>query len=102
MSSNRKLGEQQSAVLRQLIMDCYGVKWMSQEKPASWIKRNASEVECERLYNERNWKSLGQCYPTLTDLERLIQRKLKMGLFGVDENNQSNSALRAFEAYEGI
>ena len=99
MSSNRKLGEQQSAVLRQLIMDCYGVKWMSQEKPASWIKRNASEVECERLYNERNWKSLGQCYPTLTDLERLIQRKLKMGLFGVDENNQSNSALRAFEAF---
>ncbi|HCW0179519.1 TPA: DUF87 domain-containing protein [Citrobacter freundii] len=99
MSSNRKLGEQQAAVLRQLVTDCYAVKWMTQDKPASWVKRNASEAECEQLWNERNWKALGQCYPTLTDLERLIQKKLKMGLFGLDENNQSNVALRAFESF---
>ncbi|EHO4425331.1 DUF87 domain-containing protein [Salmonella enterica] len=99
MSSNRKLGEQQAAVLRQLVTDCYGVKWMTQDKPSSWVKRNASETECEQLYSDRNWKALGQCYPTLTDLERLIQKKLKMGLFGVDENNQANVALRAFESF---
>lgn len=72
---------------------------MTQDKPSSWVKRNASETECEQLYSDRNWKALGQCYPTLTDLERLIQKKLKMGLFGVDENNQANVALRAFESF---
>lgn len=99
MSTNRKLGEQQSAVLRQLVMDCYALKRMWPDNPGSWLKRNASESECERLYNARNWGDLAQCYPTLTDLERLIQRKLKQGLFGVDENNQSNTALRAYETF---
>lgn len=99
MSTNRKLGEQQAAVLRQLVMDCYGLKRMYQDKPASWIKRNAPEVECQELYNKREWSTLAQCYPTLTDLERLIAKKLKSGLFGLDENNQANQALRAFEGF---
>ena len=99
MSTNRKLGEQQAAVLRQLVMDCYALKRMYQEKPASWIKRNAPESECQDLYNKREWSALAQCYPTLTDLERLIAKKLKSGLFGLDENNQANLALRGFEGF---
>ena len=99
MSTNRKLGEQQAAVLRQLVMDCYALKRMYQEKPASWIKRNAPESECQDLYNQREWSALAQCYPTLTDLERLIAKKLKSGLFGLDENNQANLALRGFEGF---
>ncbi|WP_407221234.1 helicase HerA domain-containing protein [Enterobacter sp. CPE_E1214] len=99
MSTNRKLGEQQAAVLRQLVMDCYALKRMYQEKPASWVKRNAPESECQDLYNKREWSALAQCYPTLTDLERLITKKLKSGLFGLDENNQSNLALRGFEGF---
>ncbi|MEH4714344.1 DUF87 domain-containing protein [Enterobacter ludwigii] len=99
MSTNRKLGEQQAAVLRQLVMDCYALKRMYQEKPASWVKRNAPESECQDLYNKREWSALAQCYPTLTDLERLIAKKLKSGLFGLDENNQANLALRGFEGF---
>lgn len=99
MGSSRKLGENQAAVLRQLVMDCYAMKWMSQDKPSSWTKRNAPENECEHLYNTRDWKTLAQCYPTLSDLERLIRRKLKNGLFGLDDNNQANTALRAFETF---
>ncbi|EMN5850655.1 DUF87 domain-containing protein [Enterobacter hormaechei] len=99
MSTNRKLGEQQAAVLRQLVMDCYALKRMYQEKPASWVKRNAPEAECQDLYNKREWGALAQCYPTLTDLERLIAKKLKSGLFGLDENNQANLALRGFEGF---
>lgn len=99
MSTNRKLGEQQAAVLRQLVMDCYALKRMYQEKPASWVKRNAPESECQGLYNKREWSALAQCYPTLTDLERLIAKKLKSGLFGLDENNQANLALRGFEGF---
>lgn len=99
MSTNRKLGEQQAAVLRQLVMDCYALKRMYQEKPASWVKRNAPESECQDLYNKREWSVLAQCYPTLTDLERLIAKKLKSGLFGLDENNQANLALRGFEGF---
>lgn len=99
MSTNRKLGEQQAAVLRQLVMDCYALKRMYQEKPASWVKRNAPESECQDLYNKREWGALAQCYPTLTDLERLIAKKLKSGLFGLDENNQANLALRGFEGF---
>lgn len=99
MSSSRKLGEQQTAVLRQLVMDCYAMKRMYPDSPASWVKRNASEAECQALFNQLDWGKLAQCYPTLTDLERLITRKLKSGLFGLDENNQANTALRAFESF---
>jgi DNA helicase HerA-like ATPase len=99
MSTNRKLGEQQAAVLRQLVMDCYALKRMYQERPSSWVKRNAPESECQELYNKRDWSQLAQCYPTLTDLERLIAKKLKSGLFGLDDNNQANLALRGFEGF---
>lgn len=99
MSAGRKLGPQQEATLRQLVMDCYALKWMKQEKPTSWKKNNASEVECQRLYDKREWTELRGCYPTLTDLERLIRRKLKSGLFGIDDNNQPNLTLQTFDAF---
>jgi len=99
MSSNRKLGEQQSAVLRNLINDCYAMKWMDPDKPNTWVRRNAPDTECDQLFKERKWSELGKCFPTLTDLDRLIKRKLKSGLFGLDDNNQSNTALRQFDSF---
>lgn len=99
MSSSRKLGEQQSAVLRNLVMDCYAMKRMYPDNPRSWEKRDAPEAECEDLYNKRNWNELAKCYPTLIDLERLIVRKLKLSKLGLDDNNQAKKSLFAFEDF---
>ncbi len=99
MGNSRKLGDQQAAVMRNLVMDCYELKRMYPEKPASWVKREATEDECERLYNARDWGGLAQCYPTLMDLERLIIRKLKLSMMGLDDNNTSKKSLFAFETF---
>lgn len=99
LSSNRKLGEQQAAVARHLITEAYTVKWIDADKPHTWKKRDETEQYCEGLYNKRDWRELGQCYPTLTDLERLIRNKLRLSLLGLNESNKAKESVYAMENF---
>lgn len=99
MGQSRKLGENQEQVMRNLIMDCYEVKRITPDNQHSWQRRDASEIECDTLYNQRNWQELAKCFPTLLDLERQIFRKLKLNMLGLDDNNKSKQALYALEGF---
>ncbi|MEQ1968076.1 hypothetical protein ABLA30_13835 [Xenorhabdus nematophila] len=99
LSSSRKLGDQQLATLRNLIDDCFRQKWINANNPRSWIKKNATEQECTALYEARDWAGLRECFPTLVDLERMIQRKIKSSVLGLDDNNKAKDAVFALESF---
>lgn len=102
ISRSRKLGETQEAVLRNLISDAYEVKGIHPDRPQSWQKRDASEQEIISLYTGRDtdkWKKLAGCYPSLYDLELMINRKLRLSLFGLDDRKESRNALYQYESF---
>jgi len=99
LSSSRKLGEQQAAVARHLITETYTVKWIDADKPQTWARKDASEAFCQDLYTKRNWRELSQCYPTLSDLERLIRNKLRLSMLGLNESNKAKESVYAMENF---
>ncbi|HCA3439658.1 TPA: ATP-binding protein [Salmonella enterica subsp. salamae serovar 35:g,m,s,t:-] len=102
LNRSRKLGDTQEAVLRNLITDAYEVKRIYQDNPASWKRIDSPESEIMALYKGNDpdkWKKLSECYPSLYDLELMINRKLRLSLFGLDDRKESRNALFKYESF---
>lgn len=97
-ASSRKLGELQSGVLRNLLIDTYAARGIFANNPATWRQREITEAEARACFERRDWAALRQAYPHLSDVVSLGKRKLKALWLGVDDSGSTGrAAMSAFE-----
>ncbi|WP_017461408.1 helicase HerA domain-containing protein [Dyella ginsengisoli] len=97
-SSSMKLGDQQAGVLRHLLTDTYALRGIFANSPATWARNEITEAEAKAYADNRDWASLRQAYPHLSDVVALAKRKLKALWLGVDDSSATGkAAMSAFD-----
>jgi hypothetical protein len=96
--TSSKHGENQAGVLRHLLLDAYALRGIFPNSPATWSRREITEEEAKAYFDNRDWGSLRQAYPHLSDVVSLAKRKLKALWLGVDDSSQAGkAAMSAFD-----
>lgn len=94
--TSRALGPRQESALRNLLADVYFLRGCYADSPASWLKRELTEADYDRMVRARDYQGLKNYYPILRDVISYAERKLKILATGSDA--RAVNALERVEA----